>query len=712
MSRFIVLLLLLIQFTTTAFAIDTLKVNEGDAKFIANNYYTLLNDPEGTYNIQDVANSKKFHHSDQPIPFVDYSTKVIWLKLALKNNTTQPFIPFSITSSVIDDFDLYFRYPNSNKFVHLRTDAPHYNLNQLEQNLIHINCIIYPDSTRTIFLRVKSNLNTVIPIQVYSANEFLQSVSMQNIAMGGFIGIIIIMAIYNLLLLIIVKDISYLYYVSYIIFLGLNQILLKGYGTNFISGNKSVINDIVIPLTRIFFGYSILMFVYEFLHIRRNGKALNLFFLLLFLLYTSPLLAIVIGNTHLAYNLISISALTISVSLIIIGTTLYLEGFKPAKFFMFGWTFFFLSIISSVARNQGLIQYNTFTGNIILYGSALELILFSVALADKINFYRRQKNESQMASLAIALENERLITEQNLILENMVNARTRELIASNLNLSKSIENQQAAQRQLVDTEKMASLGQLTAGIAHEINNPINFVSSNVNPLRLDFIEVFNLIDKYIALENEPHNEELRKLVINYRNQIDIKYIQQEILTLLEGIEEGANRTTEIVDSLRTFSRTDEQSLRMADINKAVLNTLVILRSTTPAYIAITPVLNKLPLINCYPGKIGQVLINLITNAIQAIKSKSIHYHESISITTNDHVDYISVEVSDTGPGIPDGVKQRMYEPFFTTKDVGEGTGLGLSIVFGIIEKHKGTIDVLSDAESGTSFLIKLPKNLV
>lgn len=710
MKGFLVLLFLLFQ-SAIVYALDTLSVNEGDSKFIAHNYYSILNDPDGTFQIRDVAKSTKFHYTDQSLPFINYSTKVIWLKLILKNNTTQPFVPISITSSVIDNFDLYFKYPNSEEFVHLDSNSPHSHLNQFEQNLIHINCIIYPDSSRTVYLRIKSAVNTVIPIQAYSANEFLQSASMQNIAMGGFMGVIIIMAVYNLLLLFIVKDISYLYYVLYIIFLGCNQMLLKGYGLNFITHDKIIINNIILPITRVLFGYSILLFVYEFLQIKSSGKVLNWFYAFLFLLYTSGLVAVIFGRTHLAYNLISASALTISISLIGIGITLYLKGFKPAKYFMFGWTFFFLSIIFSVARNQGLINYNTFTGNIILYGSALELILFSAALADKINFYRRQKTESQLAALTIALENERLITEQNLILENRVNIRTRELIESNQNLSRSIENQKAAQMQLVDTEKMASLGQLTAGIAHEINNPINFVSSNVNPLRLDFIEVFNLIDKYTELEQDPQNEDLRKQILQYRKQIDIKYIQEEILTLLEGIEEGASRTKEIVDSLRTFSRTDEQSLKLADINKAILNTLVILRSTTPTYIAITPVLNKLPLINCYPGKMGQVLINVLTNAIQAIGSKPIHWNENISITTNDHQNYISIEITDTGPGMPAEVKQRIYEPFFTTKDVGEGTGLGLSIVFGIIEKHKGTIDVISEPGQGTSFLIKLPKDL-
>ena len=401
MKGFLVLLFLLFQ-STIVYALDTLSVNEGDAKFIAHNYYSILNDPDGTFQIKDVAKSTKFHYTDQSLPFINYSTKVIWLKLILKNNTTQPFVPISITSSVIDNFDLYFKYPNSEEFVHLDSNSPHSHLNQFEQNLIHINCIIYPDSSRIVYLRIKSAVNTVIPIQAYSANEFLQSASMQNIAMGGFMGVIIIMAIYNLLLLFIVKDISYLYYVLYIIFLGLNQMLLKGYGLNFITHDKIIINNIILPITRVLFGYSILMFVYEFLQIKSTGKALNWFYAFLFLLYTSALVAVIFGRTHLAYNIISISALTISISLISIGIALYLKGFKPAKYFMFGWTFFFLSIIFSVARNQGLINYNTFTGNIILYGSAVELILFSAALADKINFYRRQKNESQMASLTIS----------------------------------------------------------------------------------------------------------------------------------------------------------------------------------------------------------------------------------------------------------------------------------------------------------------------
>ena len=142
-----------------------------------------------------------------------------------------------------------------------------------------------------------------------------------------------------------------------------------------------------------------------------------------------------------------------------------------------------------------------------------------------------------------------------------------------------------------------------------------------------------------------------------------------------------------------------------------MNTLILLRSSIPYNIEIKPVLNKLPLLNCYPGKINQVLVNLINNGIQAIKAKEHQNNESISIVTTEYPENVIIEITDTGIGMSKEVKQKIFEPFFTTKDVGEGTGLGLSIVFGIIEDHLGKIDVQSEPGKGTAFTITLPKNL-
>ena len=258
---------------------------------------------------------------------------------------------------------------------------------------------------------------------------------------------------------------------------------------------------------------------------------------------------------------------------------------------------------------------------------------------------------------------------------------------------------------------MASLGQLTAGIAHEINNPINFVRSNIKPLKLDFSDLLTLIEKYTEAEMAAPDKTIFKQAVDFKSKINLAFVKTEIDELLLGIEEGATRTAEIVQSLKIFSRTDEVELRPADINKSILNTLVILRSTIPYYIEITPVFDKLEPLNCYPGKLNQVFLNILHNSIQAIIQKQQHHKESILIATKDYPDNITIEITDTGIGMSEEVKQRIFDPFFTTKDVGDGTGLGLSIVFGIIEKHHGAIDVRTNEGQGTTFIIMLPKTL-
>src|ERR1700744_3248667 len=704
---FLIIYLILQNSLLFAKPTDTLTIHENEARLLTHQYFSELEDPSGIYKITDIIANTGFHPIGSPLPVLKYSKSTTWLKFILKNKTTRAFVPITIGPGVIDNFDMYFADPGkSNHIINLSSGIPSRDSKLIKQNNTFINCIIFPDSVRTVYLRIKSNAPGVIPIQISSANEFFKNADSENIIVGGFIGIILIMALYNLMLFVTVRDLSYLYYVSYILLLGLSQILIRGYGVSFFLSKKDILNNFYIPFIRIFFGYSLIIFAYEFLQLKQNLKPYFRYYYLLVALYTVALICIIPGHVLLAYNLITISAAVTAVTLLFIGGLLYFKGFSPATYFMLGWGLFLVALLISIARNRGFVVHNAFTSNIILYSSALELILFSIALADKINFYRRQNSEAQLLSLTIAKENERLITEQNILLESEVNARIQQLIQTNQNLSSTIEDLKSAQIKLVETEKMASLGQLTAGVAHEINNPINFVSSNVKPLRLDFLEIFSLLDKY-----KDDGEISNKKTFEQKPDIDLVFLKKEILSLLDGIEEGANRTTEIVQSLRTFSRTDELISKSIDINKAVLNTLILLRSSIPYNIEIKPVLNKLPLLNCYPGKINQVLMNLINNGIQAIIAKEQQDNESIMIVTTDHPEHITIEITDTGVGMSLELRQRIFEPFFTTKDVGEGTGLGLSIVFGIIEDHHGTIDVESEPGKGAKFTITLPKNL-
>ncbi len=280
-------------------------------------------------------------------------------------------------------------------------------------------------------------------------------------------------------------------------------------------------------------------------------------------------------------------------------------------------------------------------------------------------------------------------------LEKEVKKRTRELKNKNDKLNSTLKELKNTQEQLVESEKIASLGQLTAGIAHEINNPINFVSSTISPLKRDFGEIREIINRKIENTSLANGNETVK---------EMKFLFSEISQLLNSIEEGAKRTKNIVLGLRNFSRMDENSFKKVNIHDGLDSTLMLLNSKLKGVISVEKEYGSLPPIECLPGKINQVFMNIILNAIQAIESKG-----TIKIKTSTNgKNTITISISDTGMGMTKATEKRIFEPFFTTKDVGIGTGLGLSITYGIIEDHSGTIEVKSKIGIGTTFVISLP----
>jgi signal transduction histidine kinase len=320
---------------------------------------------------------------------------------------------------------------------------------------------------------------------------------------------------------------------------------------------------------------------------------------------------------------------------------------------------------------------------------------------------KKEKEKSQAEALRISLENEKLIKEQNVILEQKVNERTTEL-------QQALKNLKDAQTQLVDQEKMASLGQLTAGIAHEINNPINFVTSNVSPLKRDIAMINQLIDdiETIAVKEENTADERQQQINNLKRNIDLDYLREEIDFLLKGIGEGAGRTAEIVKGLRIFSRLDEDAIKKADVVEGIESTIIIINNQLNK-INIEKNFTGNRIIDCYPGKLNQVFLNLLTNAIYAVKQKfGSEEGGLISISSKSDDNFVYLSFKDNGIGMDENTQKHIFEPFFTTKPVGEGTGLGMSIVFKTIEQHKGGITLHSTPGIGTEFNIKLPINLL
>lgn len=279
----------------------------------------------------------------------------------------------------------------------------------------------------------------------------------------------------------------------------------------------------------------------------------------------------------------------------------------------------------------------------------------------------------------------------------------KELQQRNQELSSTLDALKSTQAKLIDSEKMASLGQLTSGIAHEINNPINFVSGNVAPLRRDFNDIISILHAYDRIVEENKLNQTFGPVEELKNQLEFAYIVKEITKLIDGIDEGASRTSEIVRGLRNFSRLDEDELKLANINVGIESTLLILKNKLKDRIEVIMDLADIPDIMCYPGQLNQVFMNVLNNASQAI-----HGRGQIFITTQLKEKNVEIKIRDTGKGMDEAVQKRIFEPFFTTKEVGKGTGLGLAISFGIVEKHNGTIKVNSTSENGTEFIISLP----
>lgn len=265
-----------------------------------------------------------------------------------------------------------------------------------------------------------------------------------------------------------------------------------------------------------------------------------------------------------------------------------------------------------------------------------------------------------------------------------------------------IHRLEEAHNQLLQSEKMASIGQLAAGVAHEINNPIGFVNSNLGALQKDVLGLLDLLGEYERHEGELAQASLSTLA-ETKKKIDLDFLRDDIPTLLDESLGGLQRVRKIVQNLKDFSHISDSEMQWASIESGIESTLSVIWNELKYKTEVIKDYGNLPEIECIPSQLNQVFMNLLVNAAQAIAE-----HGTITIRTRRIGDEVSVEIADTGSGIPPEIMNRIFDPFFTTKPVGFGTGLGLSISHGIVRKHHGRIEVDSEPGRGTTFRVTLP----
>ncbi len=582
----------------------------------------ILEDKTGNLSLEQVLSSpEKFKSSSQQVPNLGITPYTYWVKIIIQNKSQLSPLLLELAYPTIDEVTFYSQSADGAYEATLMAEYLHFS----ERKYQHQNYIfalpIQSNQTKTVFLRIRSGEQIQLPIKLGSPQKIFEKNIREELISGLYFGIIMVMFLYNLFLFFIIRDRLYLYYVSYILFVGLTQACLQGYTFKYLWPDfpwLAIQSTYLIPICS---GWAVAFFFRRFLqspkYIPRLNKGLNIFIIV----YAICGLLSILQYYNLSQELLQFNAMLGSLYILYAAIVIARKGYRPAKVFLLAWSIFLAGICIFVLRNFDILPYNTFTYYILQIGSAIEVVLLSFALADRINALKREKEASQAQALEILKENERIIREQNASLDTRVKERTLELQESNRELNTTLRRLKEAQAQLVNAEKMASVGQLTAGIAHEINNPINFVSAAMKPLRRNigyFLEVLNNYDQAAA---RPEVKDSFGAIEALKKKYDIEYCKEEITTILQGIEDGAFRTTEIVRGLRNFSRLDEAELKRANVNTGLDSTIVLLQGNLNGRIRLHKDYGDIPEIECYAGKLNQVFMNILTNSIHAVKAR-------------------------------------------------------------------------------------------
>ncbi|MCL6524153.1 MAG: GHKL domain-containing protein [Thermoflavifilum sp.] len=702
-------------YAQNGFNVDTVYIDDNSSQLLTGNHFLYFVDSTSSLDIQEInhLDHRFILYSKDQVPNFGLTDHFIWLKTIIKNTSKDFHVFIRVAYPLLSEIELYYYDSSTKKWVKQISGEKYIsNKQDFLSNQYTFQIPFYQGESKTVYIRTHSFQQMLYPVYVGTFNKVMSSIYQEKLVFYIYVGIILAIFFYNLFVFISTADSNYFYYIIYVLFVFFAQFSLLGYSAHYLwPGNAFFIKQGV-NISGILSGISVALFVKNFLRTKSNSPFFDRFLWAYIILYLACFIPIILGQSSFTYQMVDILSSTGSLLIWIIGINFTFKKIKEAKYFLIAWTIFIFSVIIFVLKDFGLFPYDFYTKNVMLLGSAIETILISLALADKINTYKLEKEQAQAAALLKSEELRTVLSHQNITLERMVQKRTEDLERANIELKQALKNLQEAEVQLVQAEKMATLGQLTAGIAHEINNPINFVKSNIRPLQMDLQDMLMLIHAYEKKLHALLPAETLEEVEAIKRKINYPALVDEIRTLLKGIEEGAERTAEIIRGLRIFSRLDESELKKADLHECIDSTLVLLRTSIPDYVQVEKHYGQLPLIECYPGKLNQMLMNLLTNAIHAVKSKNPKdpEGEKIIITTAVEPDgqHIRISIADTGIGMTPEVKQKIFEPFFTTKEVGEGTGLGLPIVYSIVEKHAGHIFVETTFGKGSEFIIILP----
>jgi len=663
-------------------------------------YLKVLEDPKKSFSPKEVMNAPELRVLDKGVPNLGVSSSSFWLQFKIKNTSDIEGLSLILEQPNIDKVTLYKWRPNNNYEVEYQgEDQPFHHRNYNHPNYI-FDIVVPKNETRTFLLKIQAEEQLFLPLFISTPKATVGFISNRDTVFALYTGIMLVMILYNLFIYFTVREKTYIYYVIYVSLILLTQISLKGYHFKYLLPGFPYLASKCMVIFPSLTGIFAMEFIKVFLRVGEQNVNFNKFFLVIESVFVFSILLLLIEElSPISFQIMQICTMLGSIFALYVGYHMAKLGDRPAKFFLIAWTILLLGAILFVLKDYGILPYNNFTNYTLPVGSALETILLSFALADKINTYKKERLEAIQAK-------EKMLAEKNKSLEAKVAFRTQKL-------KRTVADLIATQSQLVHAEKMAALGQLTAGIAHEINNPLNYMTQSVTILEEDFTDLKKITKKYDALLHKiPEDEKLFSAIKKHKQSTrEIDTVYTDIEDSLRVISEGIEKTANISKGLTTYSRMDSTAYKRVSVEKNLEATIQLLKHEFNAKDILLERDYARPSkkVDCNPGQLNQVFTNLLNNAIYAIKHREKPSEKGcIRIITQVNPNYFVVTIRDNGMGMSAKTLSKIYDPFFTTKDVGEGTGLGLSISYGIIRNHQGSIQVDSTLNKGTSFRISLP----
>lgn len=723
-------------------------------------YFAFLEDPGADLTLADVQSPElatRFQAVNKPAEQLAFplTRSAYWLRLQLHNSSDQALDQLlQIANSRLADVRLYGGFagrddePLRSGFMVPFAQWP------VQNRMITFPLDFTPHASTTVYLRIQSMTPLAIPATLWERSAFIAFERTDYMFQAAYFGLVLAMILYNLMLFISLRDISYLQYILFVSLHAMSIAWAAGLGFEYLwdgspawtAASRSVLSVLAMS--------AVIIFMLRMLTISQLSPHLDRLFKVLLVINLLVLPGYFID--FLLFTRFTMLAIPAE-GLLLLATAIYavFRGQRSARFFVAGYFVLSMAILLASLRLAGIVPSNLLTSNGVQMASAFEMIILAFALADRIHLIRDEKEKAQAAALASQQRLVETLKTSEQRLEQRVEQRTGEL-------QQSLHDLRSTQSQLIQSEKMASLGQLVANVAHEINTPIAAVKSSGESITSALERVKATSVEYEALDSATRalfarlmahasvrhtvlsSREERQQVRETTRQLELAGIEQaqakarmlvqlnaqtvaadflpllahphaslllqraesmaEIFAGTANINMAVSRVSKIVFALKSFARIDKSGTMVkAKLHEGLDTVLTIYQNQFKQGVELVQHYEELPALLCLPDELCQVWINLIHNALQAMNNQG-----TLTVNIRRAGEEAIVSIGDTGCGIPEEIREHIFEAFFTTKAIGEGSGIGLDIVRLIVEKHHGRIDVQTAVGAGSTFSVYLP----